>query len=233
LGGTLRIVSANLWNGRAHPKAFAELIAGLEADVVATQEMTPEQADALCAVLPHGELTPARNHSGMGIATRWPVHTSRIPLDCRSAPVIRLDPGDWPSLRSPLEVINVHICAPHVVRPRLGLAVRPRQLRDFERFLAGEGSGPLRDSRVVVGDFNSTPLWPAYRWFARRFTDAANAVAGKLGRPARPTWAPWYGAPRLLRIDHAFVRGFEVEEFQVVDVRGSDHAAVVVDLRLD
>lgn len=233
MGGRLRIVSANLWNGRADPQAFAELVVGLEADVVATQEMTPEQADALCAVLPHGELTPARDHSGMGVATRWPVRTSRIPLDCRSAPVVRLDPGDWPSLRSPLEVIDLHICAPHVVRPNLGLPIRRRQIRAFERFLAGEGSDSLRDSRVLVGDFNATPLWPVYRWFARRFTDAACAVAGERGRPILPTWAPWYGAPRLLRIDHAFVRGFGVEDFQVMDVRGSDHAAVVVDLRLD
>jgi len=44
LGGRLRIVSANLWNGRAHPEAFAELVAGLEADIVAVQEMSPEQA---------------------------------------------------------------------------------------------------------------------------------------------------------------------------------------------
>lgn len=233
MGGRLRIVSANLWNGRAHPQAFSELVTGLEADVVAVQEMTPEQADALAEVMPHGQLMPARDHSGMGLATRWPVEMSLIPLYMRSAPVVRLSPNDWPQLRSPLEVVNVHIFAPHVVLPKLGLPARRRQIRDFERFLADEGRDSLRDSRVLVGDFNATPLWPVYRWFARRFTDAASLAAARLGRPVRPTWGPWYGAPRILRIDHGFVRGFEVEEFQVVTVRDSDHGAVVLDLRID
>lgn len=233
MAGRLRIVSANLWNGRAHPEAFAELVAGLEADVVAVQEMAPEQADALAEVMPHGQLMPARDHSGMGFATRQPVAVSLIPLYMRSAPVVRLDPSDWSQLRRPLEVVNVHMYAPHVVVPKLGLPVRRRQIRDFERFLADEGSDSLRDSRVLVGDFNATPVWPVYRWFAQRFTDAAGAAAGALGRPVRSTWGPWHGAPRLLRIDHGFVRGFEVEEFQVMPLRGSDHSAVVLDLRID
>jgi endonuclease/exonuclease/phosphatase family metal-dependent hydrolase len=151
----------------------------------------------------------------------------------RSAPVVRLDPGDWSQLSSPVEVVNVHMYAPHVVVPKFGLPVRRRQIRDFERFLATEGSDSLRDSRVLVGDFNATPLWPVYRWFAGRFTDAASAAAEALGHSVRPTWGPWHGAPRLLRIDHAFLRGFEVENFQVMAVRGSDHSAVVLDLRTD
>lgn len=229
----MRIVSANLWNGRAHPEAFAELVAELEADVVAVQEMSPEQADALARVMPHGQLMPARDHSGMGLAARHRVAISLVPLYMRSAPVARLDPGDWSQLRSPVEVVNVHMYAPHVVVPKFGLPVRRRQIRDFERFLADEGSDSLRDSRVLVGDFNATPWWPVYRWFAERFTDAATAAAGALGRSVRRTWGPWHGAPRLLRIDHAFVRGFEVEAFQVMTVRGSDHSAVILDLRTD
>ncbi len=232
LGDRLRIVSANLWNGRAHPEGFADLVASLDADVVAAQEMTPEQADAIAQVMPHGQLMPAHDHSGMGIATRWPVETSLIPLYMRSAPVIRLNPDTWSQLDRPLEVINVHMYAPQVVTPKLGLPVRRRQIRDFERFFAEEGSDSLRDSRVLVGDFNATPIWPVYRWFAKRFTDAAGAAAEQLGRPVRPTWGPWHRAPRMLRIDHGFVRGFEVEEFQVVPVPGSDHSAVVMDLRI-
>lgn len=233
LGGRLRIVSANLWNGRAHPEGFAQLIADLGADIVAAQEMTPAQADAIARVMPHGRLCPALDHSGMGIATRLPVETSVISLYMRSAPVIRLDPSDWTLLAKPLEVVNVHIYAPHVVRPKLGLPVRRRQIRDFERFFAEEGTDALRESRVLVGDFNATPIWPVYQWFARRFTDAAGAAAEQLGRPVQPTWGPWHRAPRLLRIDHGFVRGMEVEEFAVMPVPGSDHSAVVLDLRTD
>jgi endonuclease/exonuclease/phosphatase family metal-dependent hydrolase len=35
----LRVLSANLWNGRAHPDGFAALVERMRADVVAVQEM--------------------------------------------------------------------------------------------------------------------------------------------------------------------------------------------------
>ena len=83
---------------------------------------------------------------------------------------------------------------------------------------------------MLVGDFNSTPLWPAYHRVCARMNDAALMVARRRGeRPAR-TWGPWSGAPRLLRIDHGFVAGAEPEGFRVVEVPGSDHSAVVLDV---
>ena len=120
--------------------------------------------------------------------------------------------------------------APHVVKPKLGLPVRRRQIRDFQRYFAQEGRDSSREARVLVGDFNATPLWPVYRWFASRFTDAASAVGAAQQRPLRATWGPWHGSPRLLRIDHGFVRGLKVKDFQVMAVRDSDHSAVVLDL---
>ena len=81
-----------------------------------------------------------------------------------------------------------------------------------------------------MGDFNSTPLWPAYRRIRSHLTDAAVAVAERRGRRVGRTWGPWASAPRLLRIDHGFVSGLEVEEFRVVEVFGSDHSAIVMDV---
>jgi len=90
---------------------------------------------------------------------------------------------------------------------------------------------PLRGrARVLVGDFNATPLWPVYRRVALHMTDAAIDVAQRRGRPLERTWGPWHGSPRLLRIDHGFVRAAEVEDFQVVSVPGSDHSGIVLDV---
>ena len=58
MGSSLRILSANLASGGADPEAFAELVRRCEPDVVAVQELAPNQADALARLLPHGELSP-------------------------------------------------------------------------------------------------------------------------------------------------------------------------------
>ncbi len=40
------------------------------------------------------------------------------------------------------------------------------------------------------------------------------------------------GAAPVLRIDHGFIRALRAEEFQVVEVVGPDHSAIVMDLTL-
>ncbi|NNL64688.1 MAG: hypothetical protein HKP30_00455, partial [Myxococcales bacterium] len=108
----------------------------------------------------------------------------------------------------------------------LGLLRRRPQFTDLKRHLAE----PAQGGRVVVGDFNSTPAWPLYWGMKARMQDAAVAVAERRGeRPAR-TWGPWFRAPRLLRIDHGFVSGVEPEGFRVLEIPGSDHSAVLLDV---
>jgi endonuclease/exonuclease/phosphatase (EEP) superfamily protein YafD len=222
----IRVLSANLWNGGADPQAFADLVRRLDVDAVATQEMSPEQAEALAAVLPHGLLEPCRNYLGMGIALREPAQMSRVALPCRDARVAQIS---WPrpsGARLEIEIINIHVRAPHWRPFFLSWVHRSGQVRGLERYLDASPPRPL----VLLGDFNATPRWPAYRRLATRLTDAAIASARRHGRIAQATWGPWPDSPRLLRIDHAMVRGLEVEDFQVVPMTGGDHCAIVVDL---
>ncbi len=221
-----RLLSANLWNGRADPAAFAELIGELAPDVVAVQELSPEQADALATILPHGQLEPSRDFSGMGIALRRPAVVERLSLPCRDARVVEFWPGDGSTTEHSIEVINVHIAAPHLWPTHLAIAHRRGQLRGLEAYL---DTCPERP-RAMVGDFNSTPFWLLYRRLAHRLMDAAIEVAHRYGNVPAPTWGPWPGAPRLLRLDHVFVHGLVVENFQVLELVGGDHAALVVDL---
>lgn len=226
MGPLLRVVSANLWNGRADAQAFADLVLALAADVVAVQELAPDQAEALARALPHGELEPARDHNGMGIALRRPAVHSKIELYRRPARVATLSPEGWPQLERPVEIVNLHIAAPHLLFPYFGLGARRIQMRNFDAHFADVDDA----ARVLVGDFNSTPLWPAYKQVASQFTDAAVAVAELRGRSVEPTWGPMPGFPRVLRIDHGFIRGLRAEAFQVVGITGSDHGAIVMDL---
>ena len=120
---------------------------------------------------------------------------------------------------------NVHFQAPHAILPFPSVLVRRRQARDLDRFLAENPS----DSRAIVGDYNATPHWPLYRRYARQFSDGAIHAAQREGRAVEATWGPGPGTPRLLRIDHAMVRGIDVETFRVVEIPGSDHSGLVFD----
>jgi endonuclease/exonuclease/phosphatase (EEP) superfamily protein YafD len=226
-GHRVRVLSANLWSGGADPASFAMLVKELQPDIVALQELGKTQADALAAVLPHGCLDPAGGYMGMGIALRQPTPVVRLSLPYRDAQVANVTVGPKEDRRT-IEVINVHVRAPHTPDPRVALA-RRGQLKGLMRHI--EAAPGQR--RIVLGDFNSTPLWPVYRRFAARLTDAAVDAARRNGGRTAATWGPWPGSPRLLRIDHVFVTGLTAERFRVVAVPGSDHSAVVADLTID
>ena len=224
--GSLRVLSANRLNGGADPPALARLVETLAVDVVAVQELTPEQANALARALPFGKLEPLRNHQGMGIALRRPGAVRQVPLPHRSALSAEVEIEG--SSGHPVEVLNVHIAAPHRPPPWCALPVRRGQLRALEAYL----DGAPRPHRALVGDLNATPLWPLYRRLVQRFRDAAVEAAARDGGRTARTWGPWPGAPRLLRIDHALVAGLDVRGVRVVPIAGSDHSALVVDLAL-
>jgi endonuclease/exonuclease/phosphatase (EEP) superfamily protein YafD len=222
----LRLISANLRHGRADPEAFAALVRREEAAVVAVQELGPRLAEALAALLPHGKLEPTPDGMGMGVALSRPAAVERLVLPHRDARVARLEPEDWPELGERVEILNVHISAPHT---RVPASWRDRrgQVVGLEAYLAS-AAGP----RALVGDLNATPLWPAYRRLAALLDDAAALAAAREGRTPARTWGPGPAAPRLLRIDHVLVDALEVRAFRVVPLPGSDHSAVVVDLSL-
>jgi endonuclease/exonuclease/phosphatase family metal-dependent hydrolase len=218
-------MTANLWHRRTDPEALAELLERIAPDVLAVQELGPEQAEAIASVLPHGQLEPRADYDGMGIALRRPGEVDALALPHRDARIARLSPGAWPGLTAPLEVVNLHVLAPHAPPPWRTLATRMGQVRGLARWL---DANP-HEARVVCGDLNATPAWPAYRRLAARLRDVAHEHAAAAGaRPPR-TWGPWHGAPRLLRIDHVFASGGRVLDLRAIPVRGSDHSAVVVD----
>jgi endonuclease/exonuclease/phosphatase family metal-dependent hydrolase len=214
----IRLLTANLWNGRAELQALASVIAEHDPDVVLTQEMTPEQARVIERALPHGLLLPSRDCRGMGLALRWPAQVRRIALPQRDALVAHLVPEGESTVLGPIEIINVHMSAP----TRVGrLLLRRHQLRTLREHLART---PLR--RVLAGDLNSLPSMPAYRVLRRHLRDAA------LERSRRPaaTWSPRASWPRLLRIDHVLLAGLQVVDIEVVRIAGSDHSALLATL---
>jgi endonuclease/exonuclease/phosphatase (EEP) superfamily protein YafD len=224
----LRLMTANLWARRADPDALADTLASLQPDVLAVQELGHEQAEAIASVLPHGRLEPRHDFDGMGIALRRPAEVAALPLEKRAARIARLDPDAWPGLEREVEIVNVHVLAPHAYPLWRTLPTRRGQVRRLARWL---DENP-HDARVVCGDMNATPAWPAYRRLAERLRDVVHHHATRAGERPPRTWGPWHGAPRLLRIDHVFASGGQVLDLQAVPVAGSDHTALVVDFEL-
>lgn len=223
---SIRVFSGNLWWGRADSDALVSLIRQNDVDVVCCQELGFENAEAIAGELPHGALEPHPTYQGMGIALRHPAPYSHVPLHFRPARRVVLDPGDWEGLDRPLDLLNVHFQAPHALAPFPPPLVRYRQLRGLERYFAETPS----DARLVVGDYNATPAWPLYRRMARHLSDGAIQSAQREGRSVEPTWGRTPDSRRLIRIDHAMVRGLAVEQLRVVDIPGSDHSGLLFDV---
>jgi endonuclease/exonuclease/phosphatase (EEP) superfamily protein YafD len=229
MGARLRILSANVANGGADPGALAELVRESAPDVLALQELTPGLADTVARLLPHGRLEPATDHCGMGVALAAPAAYERLALEHRDARVVELDPTHWPHLPHPVEVVNVHIASPGAKPYRAQPRRRRLQLRALCAYLDATAGRP----RAVVGDLNATPLWPVYRRVAARLEDVPLRLAREAGLRPERTWRWRAGdGPRLLRLDHCFAGGLRGERVEVLELRGSDHCALLVDFAL-
>jgi len=219
---SLRIMSANLLVDQADPSALAAVIDEVDPDVVAVQELGTAAAQVIEASHPHGKLDPREDFFGLGIAAKRPVTVERLVVPERAGWVARLDPDDWPELDGPIEVIDIHLLNP-LERPwKATQTTRRQQIAGARDRVEATGL-----PSVIVGDMNSTPLWPEYKLLAQIGTDAAKETG-----TAKRTWFQPVHGPRVLRIDHSFVRGLTPITTFVRRVRGSDHLALITDIEV-
>ncbi|HHC07885.1 MAG TPA: hypothetical protein ENK55_04125 [Actinobacteria bacterium] len=214
----MRILSANLYAGRAEPKAFGSILDEISPDVVCVQELDPENAAVLADRFPHVDLEPRDDVHGAGIAARVPFEAGIVPTPFRRARTATLR---WEE--AAIEVVGVHLANP--VDPPWGqtAAVRRAQVAGILEHVAAVSRC------VVVGDFNATPRWAAYRAFAEELVDLV--VEAGVRPPA--TWGYRHALPRILRIDHAFGKGVRCTAARTLRLPRSDHDALVVDVVVD
>ena len=215
----LRILTQNLYNGRADPRSLDDALRVHAPDVVAVQELSIGGAKVLNDWGTTVLLDPRDDTTGMGIAVRGPASLDRLEFPHRNPVRAVLSSSDW-GLDADLEIVNAHLVNP-IARPlALSRRLRQQETTALERILVDEAP-----SRVLVGDLNSSPLWPLYRRLRSTATDGALAAG-----TARRTWAPWPWAPRLLRIDHVFTQRVRVLRTSVIRIAGADHSGLLVDL---
>ncbi len=216
----IRVLTQNLYNGRAQPQELAAVLQRHSPDVVAVQELSSAGAEVLGEWGAATLLDPRDDTTGMGIALRGPANLDRIDFPFRNPVIASLDPQHW---GDGLTLINAHLVNPIASPISRSLETRRRELAALSELLR-DSTTPV----LLVGDFNSSPAWPLYR----RLRSVATDLVEEAGK-SRRTWGPWPWFPRLLRIDHAFGSGVKLLDSQLIRIRGADHSGLLVDIELN
>lgn len=196
--------SALSWNLELNNNDFAairDVLNTSRADIIALQELTPEQAAAIQSDpgiqqrYPYQALNPKRGVSGMGLLTRFPI-LKMHPNPDASPRWAMLDLGDGRTLT----VFNAH-------PPRAGMDLPfhydPRK-RDAQIAWIRERTAPMLargEPILLLGDFNTSEREPAYQELTAGLRDAHALVGSGFGNTWRPPSIKWLGIG-LLRIDY-------------------------------
>lgn len=217
-GTSLRVLTINLFNGRARPDSLGQALSTLQPDVVAAQELSPNAARVLERHYAYGRLEASSDFDGMGIASAGPVSVRQLDMPGPKALAGKLSGDGLKPGIQPLQVICARLpppLSPSWVRTR---SVQTRLLREE----AARREGPM----ALAGDLNATPAWPAYRQLTSVFCDEVGQLP-KGSRPGRGTWPSWRP---LLRIDHCLTLGAAVISARTVRIAGTDHLGLFVEL---
>ncbi|ACB82941.1 Endonuclease/exonuclease/phosphatase [Methylorubrum populi BJ001] len=230
-------------DGRVAPERVARVIAALEPDIVALQEVDVgrartgglDQAEAIARLVGmsshfHPALHVEEERYGDALLTHLPSRLRRAD----ALPGLVRRPGLEPRGALWAE-ITVGTARLQVLTTHFGLLGAER-IAQAEALLGPDwlGDPACREPVVLLGDFNATGWSRAYRRLGRRLTDARRLTGERRwrrGTASFPSRLP------LLRIDHVFVsEGVRVDRIAVVDTPlarlASDHLPVLAEIRI-
>jgi endonuclease/exonuclease/phosphatase (EEP) superfamily protein YafD len=218
----LRVISANLRDGRAEPQDVVSL-ARDQTDVLAVQELTPGEVDRLSAAgidttFPYRWLDARDAAEGVGLWSRFPLETARRIAGYTFAMVsaqIRV-----PGISTAPTIVVVHLPGPWpqpIDGWRHDIALLPATLREVaER----AGTGCV----VAAADLNSTT---DMRPFRTLLTDGYRDAAEQSGSGIQPTFPSDSRLPPLIAIDHILTRNCTATSLRTNGIPGSDHRGLV------
>ena len=221
-GSVLRVITANLYVGRADAETIVGLVRQFDADVLFVQELTEDAVTRLKQagledLLPHAQPELRGGSQGSGLYSRFPLGDGpEVPPVTSAQPtaLIELPSGEE------VELVCVHPAPPALAqgdvtaRWKAELAVLP---------------APGERPRVVAGDFNATLDHAPFRDLLRLgYVDAARQT----GNALTPTWGIPGKSP-LFALDHVLVSSAcAVLASSVHAVPDSDHRAVYAEIQL-
>ncbi len=226
---TLRVMTFNHLYVNRDLEAIKKTILRQDADLVALQELTPVVAAMVRREFrtryPYQQLRPLDRSStkGVGLLSRFPLSNVAYDDDYGGQHVT-VQIGE-----RYLKLINLHLNVPlgNGSLRQFGPELRDRQLGALvtvaERI-------PLL---VVVGDFNLSDNESGYRTLAGLMTDAYRRTRTGFGftYPARTVYRG-LPLPPLVRLDYVWLKGLDPLSAHRDCRSGSDHCAVIADVRL-
>lgn len=223
----IRVMSANLHDGNADPDPLVRS-ARERADVVALQELTPDEAGRLSragldAAFPYRRLDPRDDAGGAGVWSRFPISESRgiggYTFALLSAQ-IRIA-----GAQKDVTVVVAHVAGPW-----------PRPIDNWRRDMsrlpatlsaAGEQAGT--GSVIVAADLNSTTdMRPFRALLDNGYLDAAEQA----GAGIRPTFPADSRLPPFVAIDHILTRNCAATSLRTLPNPGSDHRGLVATISI-
>jgi len=220
-GPVLRVLTANLYFGRADAEIIVARVRQVGADVLFLQELTADAVTRLKQagledLMPFSLLDLRGGSRGSGIYSWFPLGEGPpvAPVHMAQPTALLELPGG-----NAVELVCVH-----PVTPTLGRGGAARW-REELAVLPPPGELP----RVLAGDFNSTLDHAVFRDLLRLgYADAAQQA----GNALTPTWGP-PGNGVVLTLDHVLVdRRCAVLACSVHVVPGTDHRALYAEIQL-
>ncbi|GAA1616187.1 endonuclease/exonuclease/phosphatase family protein [Actinoplanes couchii] len=223
-GVALRVLTINTLYGEADAAQIVQLVRDGDVGVLAVQEFTPRGESALKAagigdLLPHQQLTAARDAGGSGLYSRYPMLT-RSTRD-NDGGFQQATATIQPDGAAPVYLESVHPLAP------AGPDMYDGWRSDIREQPAAGGDGP---AKILLGDFNATLDHGVLRdLIDTGYRDAASTV----GKGLVPSWPAFNGSRGLVTIDHVLVdERIGVRDVEVHSVTDSDHRAIFASLVL-
>jgi endonuclease/exonuclease/phosphatase (EEP) superfamily protein YafD len=226
-GVEVRVMSANIYEGRADPDQLVRL-ARAQADVIAFQELTPQEADRLSgagldATFPYRWLDARGGPGGVGMWSRFPIGAPR-----------RIGGYTFALLTARIRVTGVSIDPTVVVAHVAG--PWPQPINDWRRDLSrlpvtlsevGEQAGA--GSVIVAADLNSTA---DMRPFRALLSNGYRNGAEQSGAGLRPTFPADSRVPPFVAIDHILTRNCTATSLRTLKIPGSDHRGLVATISI-
>jgi endonuclease/exonuclease/phosphatase (EEP) superfamily protein YafD len=223
-GRHLVVMQANLEIGGADPDELTRLAREQDVDVLATEELTVDEEQALIgaglpALLPYRYSAPLPvGGGGLGIWSRFPLVGTRnvagYSAGLLTARVVV--PG------TDFTFVAVHLGPPY----RQPFATWVGEIANLRGTLSAISSGtPV----VVAGDFNATT---DHAQFRDLLTGGYRDAAEQCGAGYLPTYPDdrWWGP--VIGFDHVLTRGAVATSAKTISVAGTDHRALLVGVSL-
>jgi endonuclease/exonuclease/phosphatase (EEP) superfamily protein YafD len=219
----LTVMSSNLRFGVGDPDTVVAAATDRKVDVLVLEEVTPTELAALdraglSQLLPNQVGRPATTASGTMVFSRYRLGSPNRVLVSNGGLSVEV------AAPKPFRLLAVH-----TAQPVDEVTLWHNDLLEVKhQAAAAVDRGPT----LVVGDFNATRDHPRFRSVLGAGLRDAAEQANSGWQPTWPTGSrAWYLRP-VVTIDHVLVsKEFAAVDTATIDVQGSDHRALVVDLQ--